>query len=229
MSSHFTYEIDERKLRVKLKDFEMPYDEEAWKVFEAAEGTSSRGLVSSRISNIRVPLNRQVIVPAAFGILIIVFSFLLFNFIDIKKPAAAPTQDPQTEQIVIPEPEKQTVTAATVQPTLSQTPLPANSSASETVSKTTLATQTPTISTLPKNKTLAKPVSALSSAGSSTLSAATIQNVRPESTLGISTGTNQPGKKNRKQRVVDEADSDSSRESRANMTNDERDTGERPN
>jgi hypothetical protein len=89
MSAHFTYEIDERKLRVKLQDLEIPYSNDAWQHFEAFAGTQAKHAGNNPMRDMQLPLNRNVIVPAVFGILIIFFSFLLFNFINIKNPAKA--------------------------------------------------------------------------------------------------------------------------------------------
>jgi hypothetical protein len=100
MSTHFTYEIDERKLRVKLKDLETPYDNTAWERYEAYAGSQNRQYAGAGLKKMQLPLNRNVIVPIVFGGLIIFFSFLLFNFINIKNPAEEAAKVPE---VVIPE------------------------------------------------------------------------------------------------------------------------------
>jgi hypothetical protein len=83
MSNHFTYEIDERNLRLQLKEHEVPAKEDTWQKFEAFSDAlpcspSHRGM------SFNFNLNRNVILPAVFGVIIILFSFLLVNFISIK-------------------------------------------------------------------------------------------------------------------------------------------------
>lgn len=85
MSNHFTYEIDERNLRVKLKDFELPYNNEAWHKFEAALVTQKKDTEENKPS-IKISLNRRFVLPVIFGSIILLFSIVLFNFISIKKP-----------------------------------------------------------------------------------------------------------------------------------------------
>jgi hypothetical protein len=106
MSSHFTYEIDERKLRNRLKDLEVPFDTEAWHSFESYTATQVRNNSSQGLKDMQITLNRNVIVPVVFGALIVFFSFLLFNFINIKKPAENASQ--ATPEIVIPSAEVKT-------------------------------------------------------------------------------------------------------------------------
>lgn len=102
MSNHFTYEIDERNLRIQLKEFVLPVSEDAWQKFE----TFSDSMVSQQRENrykFNLNLNRNVVLPSVFGVIIILFSFLLVNFVSIKNPVkesahkaeAAATPEPQ--------------------------------------------------------------------------------------------------------------------------------------
>lgn len=86
MSRHFTYEIDERNLRVKLKDIEAPFKESAWEKFEAYTATQHKRTADSGFSGVKFSLNRNVVMLAVFAVVIISFSLLLFNFISIKNP-----------------------------------------------------------------------------------------------------------------------------------------------
>ena len=52
MSNHFTYEIDERKLRVKLKDLEYPLNEELWKKFEESVALQNKQNNSDFLKNV---------------------------------------------------------------------------------------------------------------------------------------------------------------------------------
>jgi hypothetical protein len=88
MSSHFNYEIDERNLRVKLKDMSIPYREEAWVQFETYSDGCKNTYKTSSLPRINLNINRNLILPVLFGAGIILFSMLLFNFVSISnKPA----------------------------------------------------------------------------------------------------------------------------------------------
>jgi len=105
MSSHFNYEIDERNLRARLKGMSLPYQEEAWSQFEEySESHQLSGKHSiSMMPSIKFNVNRTLILPFVFGGVIILFSFLLFNFISIKKKPEAKTAI--AEKPVKPEPQ----------------------------------------------------------------------------------------------------------------------------
>lgn len=93
MSSHFNYEIDERHLRVRLKEMEMPYKEDAWLQFEAFSDLNCIAGKASKLPTIRLNLNRTLILPFVFGAVIILFSLLLVNFISIKNTKTAAKKD----------------------------------------------------------------------------------------------------------------------------------------
>jgi hypothetical protein len=88
MSNHFTYEIDERNLRLQLKGIASPVKEEAWTRFEAFLNSQPDRTPQTKMPNFQVALNRNIILPAVFALVIILFSFLLFNFISIHNPTA---------------------------------------------------------------------------------------------------------------------------------------------
>ena len=84
MSSHFNYEIDERNVRNQLKALEMPFKEEAWYSYEAYAKQVQSTHKSQLLPNFNFALNRNAVLPVVFGAIIVLFSFLLFNFINIK-------------------------------------------------------------------------------------------------------------------------------------------------
>ena len=84
MSSHFNYEVDERNVRNQLKALEMPFKEEAWYSYEAYAKQFQSTHKSQLLPNFNFALNRNVVLPVVFGAIIVLFSFLLFNFINIK-------------------------------------------------------------------------------------------------------------------------------------------------
>lgn len=83
MSSHFNYEIDERTLRARLKDLSLPVNNEAWLRFEEFSDLNCQSRVK-KLPVIRLNFSRTLILPFVFGGVIILFSLLLVNFINIK-------------------------------------------------------------------------------------------------------------------------------------------------
>lgn len=113
MSNHFTYEVNERNLRIQMKDFTVPVNEDAWQKFETFSDTMVSQHRENRLKNFNFSLNRSVVLPSVFGVIIILFSFLLVNFVSIKNPVRtseqkaeavpvkpAPQAQPKTEQQV---------------------------------------------------------------------------------------------------------------------------------
>jgi hypothetical protein len=84
---HFTYEIDERILREQLNNIAIPLKDENWLRFEQYAAAQAPVLIpKNRLANLQVHISRNVVLPVVFGVVIIMFSFLLFNFISIKNP-----------------------------------------------------------------------------------------------------------------------------------------------
>lgn len=116
MSHTFTYEINESDLRKQIKNFSLPGREDAWRKFEAYAYTVKEQSFETRLKQFNFSLNRAVVLPVVFGLIIIIFSFLLVNFITIKNPSRA---TPETENTAVknvapvvtqhPKPEKQKV------------------------------------------------------------------------------------------------------------------------
>lgn len=100
MSNHFTYEIDERNLRMQLGDHVVPYKEEAWYKFESFSDSQIQSRRDNRMKGISITLNRNVVLPVVFGVIVILFSFLLVNFISIKNPKT--NSDQKAEASLIP-------------------------------------------------------------------------------------------------------------------------------
>ena len=92
MSNHFTYEIDERNLRTQLKEYSVPVSEEAWQKFETFSDSMVSNQRENKYNSFNFTLNRNVVLPSVFGIIIIIFSFLLVNFVSIKNPVKENTK-----------------------------------------------------------------------------------------------------------------------------------------
>jgi hypothetical protein len=84
MSSHFNYEIEERNMRNQLKALELSFKDDAWHSYEAYAKQFQSTHKAQLIPNFNFALNRTVVLPVVFGVIIVLFSFLLFNFINIK-------------------------------------------------------------------------------------------------------------------------------------------------
>jgi len=85
MSSHYSYDIDERNLRNKLKGTETPFTEDVWLKFESYQQANPKPQgIDDVVKKISFTINRNVVLPIVFGAIIISFSLLLFNFINIK-------------------------------------------------------------------------------------------------------------------------------------------------
>lgn len=123
MSTIFSYEIDERNLRVQLKNLEIPLKEEAWQKFETYTQNHTKTEQKPFLQNLQFGLNRNVVMPAIFGTIILLFSLLLYNFVSIKKDKdQQETVSSSSPLEIASEPEPEALnTAPEVQPTLLST------------------------------------------------------------------------------------------------------------
>lgn len=102
MSSHFNYEIEERNMRNQLKALNMPFKEEAWYSYEAYAKQFQSTHKTQLLPNFNFALNRTVVLPIVFGAIIVLFSFLLFNFINIKNSKTEKKEVVEVKQAVTP-------------------------------------------------------------------------------------------------------------------------------
>ena len=96
MSGHFVYEIDERKLRVRLQEFEVEPKQEAWSNFEAYYHSVHQQKNDRQGLKFNVPISMNVLLPIVFGGVIILIAILLFQFVSIKNP---PVNEAETEKL----------------------------------------------------------------------------------------------------------------------------------
>ena len=90
MSSQFSYELDERQIRVMMQDAELDCNEALWNKFELLEPgleckSSSTIKIDNYIPKFNFGISRSVIVPIIFIVLIGGLSAMLFSFVDFKK------------------------------------------------------------------------------------------------------------------------------------------------
>jgi len=91
MSHLFSYEIDERNLRVQLKNLDIPQREEAWQRFESFADAHPIVMQRQAFKGFQFKVNPQALMPVIFGGIILLFSLLLYNFVSIKKDPNAQT------------------------------------------------------------------------------------------------------------------------------------------
>lgn len=87
MSSQFSYELDERQIRILMQDAELDYNAALWDKFDALASSPSKSShnISNYIPNINFSVSRSIIVPILFIIFIGGLSAMLFSFVDFKK------------------------------------------------------------------------------------------------------------------------------------------------
>ena len=71
--SNFTYEIDERNLRIQMKEFTVSVKEDAWLKFETFSDSMVNQQRENRLKNFNFSMNRSVVLPSVFGVIIILF------------------------------------------------------------------------------------------------------------------------------------------------------------
>ncbi|MDF2448733.1 MAG: hypothetical protein K0R26_1237 [Bacteroidota bacterium] len=96
MGSQFSYELDERQIRIVMQDAELGGQENLWNKFELLHLKSNKSNVDfSRVMPaLNFNISRSVILPVIFVILIGGLSAMLFSFIDFKKKETATTEIP---------------------------------------------------------------------------------------------------------------------------------------
>lgn len=142
MSSQFSYELDERQIRILMQDAESDYNEALWNKYESIEpNTNCKASSSVQLGNyipkFNLSISRSVIVPVLFVILIGGLSAMLFSFVDFKKKE---TIDKEVPLVANPENFKkpETTTAKVMSPSeVKVNPVK------------TIITSTPTVNTTP--------------------------------------------------------------------------------
>ncbi len=118
MSNQFSYELDERQIRIMLRDGETENDPAAWNRFEQLAQPDVKPKQASFSPRFNVSISRSVLVPLIFVVLIGGLSATLFSFVDFKKKDVQVTK-------ALPEqksPETQVTTKAQPTTSLSATP-----------------------------------------------------------------------------------------------------------
>jgi hypothetical protein len=94
MSSPFSYDLDERQIKILLQHAELEFNEEAWQKFEKLSPIESKSSFENILPKVNIGISRSIIVPIIFIVLIGGFSTLLFSFVDFKKKPEVITEIP---------------------------------------------------------------------------------------------------------------------------------------
>jgi len=86
MSNHFTYEMDERNLKQKLKNFELEYKPEAWLKFQNQGLSQIKVKEPNAFIKAKVHFNKNLVLGLIFLLIIISTTSVLFKIINIKNP-----------------------------------------------------------------------------------------------------------------------------------------------
>ena len=96
MSSQFSYELDERQIRLMMQNAELDYNEAMWHKFDGMSVTQAKysSTIGNYIPTINFGISRSIIVPVIFIVLIGGLSAMLFSFVDFKKKEAIEKEIP---------------------------------------------------------------------------------------------------------------------------------------
>ncbi|MBC7696460.1 MAG: hypothetical protein H7141_13560 [Burkholderiales bacterium] len=96
MSSQFSYELDERHIRLTMQDAELDYNDALWNKFDSLHTVESKSslIIGRMIPSFNMSISRSVIVPVLFVFLIGGLSAILFSFIDFKKKVSIDSEIP---------------------------------------------------------------------------------------------------------------------------------------
>lgn len=94
MSNQFSYELDERQIRLMMLNSESDYNEVAWQRFESTLSNNYKPVVKASLPRINISISRSFIIPVLFIGLIGSLSILLFSFVDLKKKEEVVVEKP---------------------------------------------------------------------------------------------------------------------------------------
>jgi hypothetical protein len=199
MNNQFSYELDERQIRIMLRDGEAENDATAWNRFEQLAQPDVKAKKTSFSSGFNISISRSVLVPLIFVVLIGGLSATLFSFVDFKKKDVQVTKN--TLEQKSPDASVKTQPATTVNTTPEKT---VNAAAEKIIATPTPTVQPPAIThteTKPAvQKTETKPAETIA-AKASISPGVTVTKVPPIVTAS-NTKADQPVVKKRKQKKV---------------------------
>ncbi len=141
-------------MRNQLKELELPYKEDAWTNYEDYAKQFQSVHKAQLLPNFNFALNRTVILPVVFGGIIILFSFLLFNFINIKNSKTKQeVSETKTQAVATEKPKPQPKKQVIVPVKKEETPLSTNIVTTTLVATPTINTTTLVVKTMPALQT----------------------------------------------------------------------------
>jgi hypothetical protein len=118
MSNQFSYELDERQIKIMMQDVELEHCEQAWQKFDELSSVDRTNNMKFTIPNIHFGISRSIVIPIFFIILIAGLSSILFSFVDFKKKPEVikeiPYQAPSKKNITVTKPIIAPVVKATI-------------------------------------------------------------------------------------------------------------------
>lgn len=144
MNNQFSYELDERQIRIMLRDGEAESDPNAWNRFEQLAQPDVKPRKASFSPKFNVSISRSVLVPLIFVVLIGGLSATLFSFVDFKKKdvsVSKNTLEPKSPGASVNQPSENSAAKTLPINTASATPEKAVSVPAEKI----IATPTPTV------------------------------------------------------------------------------------
>ena len=194
MSNPFNYELDEHRIKLMLQNVDLKYNEADWLEFEqTALSQIKKNPISIPTPSVKIGINRRMMMPVFFILLIGGLSAILFSFVDFKKKEVTKNEnsifDSQNKAIA---PEKLTETKNTL-PTSTKTEITPQKIAN--TEKTQIASETKNI-TEKKSETI--PNTTISTEKISDLKEATIV----ENTIEQKPEQHTSKKKKRKKKTV---------------------------
>ncbi|MBL7918124.1 MAG: hypothetical protein JNM96_06980 [Bacteroidia bacterium] len=150
MSRHFNYELDERRIKLLLKNNSMPYKEDVWSEYvQKTKPLTKVNKIPSIKTTVPFAINKGMVLTASFLILIFSFTFVIAKFVDF----SGTTKSEKGNRALVPEADnfKSTQLEKALEPKKEEKPVVAvvtiDSSAIKAATTQTMATATPTINT----------------------------------------------------------------------------------
>jgi len=194
MSNLFSYELDERQIRIMLRDGEMENDPAAWNRFEQLAQPDVKPKQASFSPHFNLSISRSVLVPLIFVVLIGGLSATLFSFVDFKKNDVKVTK-------AIPGQKKPESPAAAVKTQPATKPGTMAGKAASTPVETATTVSTPPVQQA--SITQAETKQAVPKTETKPVEAAPVNNPTPTALTAANTSTSQqPVIKKRKQKKV---------------------------
>lgn len=87
MSRHFNYELDERRIKILLKETSMPYSEDVWNEYLANTKPIVKANKLPQFKPVSFAINKTVFLSFVFIVLLGSFTVIIAKFVDFSKSA----------------------------------------------------------------------------------------------------------------------------------------------